>query len=133
MQMPRHCPTRLPRSLHANHLSVLYNKLPKGPIKSKQNIEIVGCSKKRKMPGLTIGDTLPNLEIETTHGNMKLHDYVADSFTIIFSHPGIYIMLCLQFSQVWRPMRENFIYLQCLFDAEVWCAGALFLLLNWCR
>lgn len=43
------------------------------------------------MPGLTIGDHLPNLEVETTHGTFKLHDYVADSFTIIFSHPGFLI------------------------------------------
>lgn len=41
------------------------------------------------MPGLTIGDTLPDLEVQTTHGNIKLHDYVQDAnFTIIFSHPG---------------------------------------------
>ncbi|WOH07397.1 hypothetical protein DCAR_0726827 [Daucus carota subsp. sativus] len=46
------------------------------------------------MPGLTIGDTLPNLEIETTHGKMKLHDYVGDSFTIIFSHPGDFTPVC---------------------------------------
>lgn len=41
------------------------------------------------MPGLTIGDTLPDLQVETTHGRIRLHEYVANSnFTIIFSHPG---------------------------------------------
>lgn len=40
------------------------------------------------MPGLTIGDDLPNLQVETNHGKMKLHDYVGDSYTILFSHPG---------------------------------------------
>ncbi|GFP83099.1 1-cys peroxiredoxin [Phtheirospermum japonicum] len=46
------------------------------------------------MPGLTIGDTLPDLEVETTHGTIKLHDYVANNFTIIFSHPGDFTPVC---------------------------------------
>ncbi|XP_060205676.1 1-Cys peroxiredoxin isoform X2 [Lycium barbarum] len=46
------------------------------------------------MPGLTIGDDLPNLEVETTHGKMKLHDYVGDSYTILFSHPGDFTPVC---------------------------------------
>ncbi|XP_024986687.1 1-Cys peroxiredoxin [Cynara cardunculus var. scolymus] len=46
------------------------------------------------MPGLTIGDSLPNLQVDTTHGAIKLHDYVADSFTIIFSHPGDFTPVC---------------------------------------
>lgn len=44
------------------------------------------------MPGLTIGDTLPDLQVETTHGKIKLHDYVGNSFAIIFSHPGTHAM-----------------------------------------
>ncbi|KAK9079969.1 hypothetical protein SSX86_001644 [Deinandra increscens subsp. villosa] len=46
------------------------------------------------MPGLTIGDTLPNLHVDTTHGKINLHDYVANSFTIIFSHPGDFTPVC---------------------------------------
>ncbi|KAI5650994.1 hypothetical protein M9H77_36999 [Catharanthus roseus] len=46
------------------------------------------------MPGLTIGDPLPNLEVETTHGKIKLHDYVGDSYCILFSHPGDFTPVC---------------------------------------
>ncbi|XP_015069264.1 1-Cys peroxiredoxin [Solanum pennellii] len=46
------------------------------------------------MPGLTIGDDLPNLQVETNHGKMKLHDYVGDSYTILFSHPGDFTPVC---------------------------------------
>ncbi|XP_010270928.1 PREDICTED: 1-Cys peroxiredoxin [Nelumbo nucifera] len=46
------------------------------------------------MPGLTIGDTLPNLEVETTKGKFKLHDYVGDGWAIIFSHPGDFTPVC---------------------------------------
>ncbi|KAL7595142.1 hypothetical protein Lser_V15G29890 [Lactuca serriola] len=46
------------------------------------------------MPGITIGDSLPNLQVDTTHGKINLHDYVGDSFTIIFSHPGDFTPVC---------------------------------------
>lgn len=65
-------------------------QIHQNPNQEKQKIllQLFLFSRFRKMPGLTIGDLLPNLEVETTHGKMKLHDYVDDSFTIIFSHPG---------------------------------------------
>ncbi|GMH19795.1 hypothetical protein Nepgr_021636 [Nepenthes gracilis] len=46
------------------------------------------------MPGLTIGDTVPNLEVETTHGLFRLHDFIDDSWTILFSHPGDFTPVC---------------------------------------
>ncbi|EPS60758.1 hypothetical protein M569_14043, partial [Genlisea aurea] len=46
------------------------------------------------MPGLTIGDPLPDLEVETTQGKIKLHDYVGDSFAVVFSHPGDFTPVC---------------------------------------
>ncbi|KAH7513573.1 hypothetical protein FEM48_Zijuj12G0214600 [Ziziphus jujuba var. spinosa] len=46
------------------------------------------------MPGLTIGDTVPNIEAETTHGKIKLHDYIGDGWAIIFSHPGDFTPVC---------------------------------------
>lgn len=54
------------------------------------------------MPGLTIGDTIPDLVADSTHGKIKLHEYIGASWTIIFSHPGQYILLvcflCLRIS-----------------------------------
>ncbi|RVX22001.1 1-Cys peroxiredoxin [Vitis vinifera] len=41
------------------------------------------------MPSLGLGDTIPNLEVETTHGKFKLHDFFGDSWAIIFSHPSL--------------------------------------------
>ncbi|CAO2821695.1 unnamed protein product [Amaranthus hypochondriacus] len=46
------------------------------------------------MPGITIGDIVPNLEVETTHGKFKLHDYFANGWTILFSHPGDFTPVC---------------------------------------
>nr|DAD21994.1 TPA_asm: hypothetical protein HUJ06_023457 [Nelumbo nucifera] len=46
------------------------------------------------MPGLTIGDTVPNLEVETAKEKFKLHDYIGDGWAIIFSHPGDFTPVC---------------------------------------
>lgn len=45
------------------------------------------------MPGLTIGDTVPNLELDSTHGKIRIHDYVGNGYVILFSHPGTCICL----------------------------------------
>ncbi|PKA54705.1 1-Cys peroxiredoxin [Apostasia shenzhenica] len=46
------------------------------------------------MPGLTIGDAVPDFEVETTHGRLRIHDFVGDSWAIIFSHPGDFTPVC---------------------------------------
>ncbi|CAL9782527.1 unnamed protein product [Musa acuminata subsp. burmannicoides] len=46
------------------------------------------------MPGLTIGDTVPDLELETTQGKIRIHDYVGDGYCIVFSHPADFTPVC---------------------------------------
>ncbi|CAN6206233.1 unnamed protein product [Urochloa humidicola] len=46
------------------------------------------------MPGLTIGDTIPNLELDSTHGKIRIHDFIGDSYVIIFSHPADFTPVC---------------------------------------
>ncbi|KAF7108825.1 hypothetical protein CFC21_109215 [Triticum aestivum] len=46
------------------------------------------------MPGLTIGDTVPNLELDSTHGKIRIHDYVGNGYVILFSHPGDFTPVC---------------------------------------
>jgi 1-Cys peroxiredoxin 6 len=40
------------------------------------------------MPGLTIGDHVPNLEVHSTHGKFKLQDFIKGSWAVVFSHPA---------------------------------------------
>ncbi|KAE9601035.1 putative peroxiredoxin [Lupinus albus] len=44
------------------------------------------------MPGLTIGDTIPNLEVESTNGKINLHHFCTDTWTILFSHPDCKVL-----------------------------------------
>uniref|UniRef100_G3PV50 Thioredoxin domain-containing protein n=1 Tax=Gasterosteus aculeatus aculeatus TaxID=481459 RepID=G3PV50_GASAC len=46
------------------------------------------------MPGMLLGDVLPNFAVETTCGGMKLHDFLGDSWGILFSHPRDFTPVC---------------------------------------
>ncbi|GAB2265567.1 amino acid permease [Dionaea muscipula] len=46
------------------------------------------------MPGLTIGDKVPNIEADSTHGRIRLHDFIGDGWAIIFSHPADFTPVC---------------------------------------
>lgn len=43
---------------------------------------------------LRINDVVPNLELKTDLGNFKLHDFIGDKWTILFSHPKDYTPVC---------------------------------------
>ncbi|WP_210529461.1 peroxiredoxin [Rubellimicrobium arenae] len=44
--------------------------------------------------GLRINDTIPNLTVETDQGTIHLHDWVGDSWAVIFSHPKDFTPVC---------------------------------------
>ncbi|KAL4885555.1 hypothetical protein BJY04DRAFT_205310 [Aspergillus karnatakaensis] len=47
-----------------------------------------------RAPPLRLGSVAPNFETDTSNGPLKFHDYIGDSWAVLFSHPDDFTPIC---------------------------------------
>lgn len=58
---------------------------------------------------IKLGDTAPNFQADTSLGEINFHDYLGDSWGILFSHPADYTPVCTTELGYTAKLRSEFI------------------------
>jgi alkyl hydroperoxide reductase subunit AhpC len=58
--------------------------------------------------GIRIGDTAPDFEADTTEGRIRFHEWIGDSWAVLFSHPKNFTPVCTTELGTMALLEEDF-------------------------
>ena len=71
---------------------------------------------------LRINDIAPNFEAETTHGSIRFHEWLGDSWCVLFSHPKDFTPVCTTELGYMAGLRAEFEKRNCTQPHGIACA-----------
>ncbi|KAF8249919.1 thioredoxin-like protein [Wilcoxina mikolae CBS 423.85] len=77
------------------------------PLSSAPRATFVSTPRKEQ-PRLRLGSNAPNFTAETTHGKIDFHEYIGNSWCILFSHPADFTPVCTTELGAFAKMRPEF-------------------------
>jgi glutaredoxin/glutathione-dependent peroxiredoxin len=67
-----------------------------------------GYARPAEQPRLRLGSEAPNFQAKTTHGDVDFHNYIANSWAILFSHPADFTPVCTTELGAFAKLKDEF-------------------------
>ncbi|OJJ96417.1 hypothetical protein ASPACDRAFT_81144 [Aspergillus aculeatus ATCC 16872] len=62
----------------------------------------------QEQPRLRLGSKAPNFKAQTTHGELDFHEFIGNSWAILFSHPADFTPVCTTELGAFAKMKDEF-------------------------